>query len=300
MFWAIDEFLCLGGCIMILRGSESFQYPSRKEFQALTDIMERVRSVKGPSDLPQLTTAVGQLVPHQYSGCGVFNIRACAVRVGFSNYGEEHTGLYASQGFLTDPAIQLLQRANIGTVSSEDDPSIVIPRAVTNLKLDSGIKTCLSIGVRGVLGMCTYYAFSNFDKKMLLKLRTMMQILAPHLHLAYLQATTPPPAEPPDVSRATLTPREHEIMRWVAEGKTNWEISMILNVSLNTIKFHLKNIYQKLGGVENRWTAVAQWQWSQNGFLSPLASGTQTFAAGERTHDLAHKQPSSRVPEQKE
>lgn len=49
-------------------------------------------------------------------------------------------------------------------------------------------------------------------------------------------------------------------MKWVAEGKTNWEISIILKVSLNTVKFHLKNVYQKLGGVENRWSAIAQWQ----------------------------------------
>jgi len=64
-----------------------------------------------------------------------------------------------------------------------------------------------------------------------------------------------------------LTPREEEIMRWVAEGKTNWEISVILHVSLNTIKFHLKNVYEKLGGVENRWAAVAQWQCSSAGLL---------------------------------
>ncbi len=258
---------------MILRGPESLQYPSRREFQHLGEIMYKMRSIKGPADLPLLTQTVGELVPHHYSGCGVFNLKACAVKVGYSNYGEEHTGLYATQGFMTDPAIQLLQRANIGTVSSEDDPTITVPRAVTNLKLDSGITTCLTVGVRGVLGMCTYYAFSNFDKKLLLKLRTMMQILAPHLHLAYMQATTAVESEPPLEHRFMLTPREEEIMRWVAEGKTNWEISIILRVSLNTIKFHLKNIYQKLGGVENRWTAVAQWQWSKGGYVLELGQG---------------------------
>ena len=58
-------------------------------------------------------------------------------------------------------------------------------------------------------------------------------------------------------------------MRWVAEGKTNWEISVILHVSLNTVKFHLKNTYQKLGGVENRWSAVALWQGSSPELLLP-------------------------------
>ena len=56
-----------------------------------------------------------------------------------------------------------------------------------------------------------------------------------------------------------------------ADTGQNWEISIILHVSLNTIKFHLKNVYQKLGGVENRWAAVAQWQSSATGLLVPPA-----------------------------
>ena len=181
-----------------------------------------------------------------------------------------------------DPAIQLLQRTRISTVSSEDSPDLVVPRAVTSLKLDSGIKTCLSVGVRGVLGTCTYYAFSNFDHKQLWKLRTMMQILAPHFHLAYMQATAPSEQDESASVRPLLTPREVEIMHWVAEGKTNWEISIILHVSLNTIKFHLKNIYQKLGGVENRWAAIAQWQWGATGLLLPTTQQVESSAGPKR------------------
>jgi ATP/maltotriose-dependent transcriptional regulator MalT len=40
-------------------------------------------------------------------------------------------------------------------------------------------------------------------------------------------------------------------------------------VSLNTVKFHLKNIYEKLGGVENRWSAIANWQSQYNELLLP-------------------------------
>ena len=104
----------------------------------------------------------------------------------------------------------------------------------------------------------------------------MMQILAPHFHLAYLRATTRANEDQPSDRQPALTAREEEIMRWVAEGKTNWEISIILHVSLNTIKFHLKNVYQKLGGVENRWAAVAQWQSSAAGLLVPPAPRHQS------------------------
>lgn len=52
-----------------------------------------------------------------------------------------------------------------------------------------------------------------------------------------------------------ITLREAEILNWISQGKTNMEISIILNISLNTVKTHLAHIYQKLG-VENRVAAA--------------------------------------------
>jgi len=254
---------------VIFRGPESLQYPSRKEFQHLGEIMHQVRSVQTKSQLPVLTAAMGSLIPYQFSACGAFNLQQKAFHIAHTNYNLELHELYLTQGYVSDPAIQLLQNTGINMVSSEDSPDLVVPREVTSLKLDFGIKSCLSIGVRGVMGHCTWFVYSNFDSKALWKLRTMMQILAPHFHLAYTRATTWVEGDRPLVKRVELTAREEEIMHWVAEGKTNWEISIILNVSLNTIKFHLKNIYQKLGGVENRWSAVAQWQCFSAGLSLP-------------------------------
>ena len=48
-----------------------------------------------------------------------------------------------------------------------------------------------------------------------------------------------------------LSAREAEILLWVAQGKSNYEVSVILNISAATVKKHLENIYAKLG-VENR------------------------------------------------
>ncbi len=54
-----------------------------------------------------------------------------------------------------------------------------------------------------------------------------------------------------------LTPREKETLKWAYEGKTAWEIGVILSISERTVKFHLKNIYKKLN-VVNRSQAVAK------------------------------------------
>jgi DNA-binding CsgD family transcriptional regulator len=44
-----------------------------------------------------------------------------------------------------------------------------------------------------------------------------------------------------------LTPRERQILGWVARGKTNPEIAEILWIAPTTVRRHLENIYAKLG-----------------------------------------------------
>ncbi|SEW39227.1 response regulator transcription factor [Chitinophaga arvensicola] len=43
-----------------------------------------------------------------------------------------------------------------------------------------------------------------------------------------------------------ITPREAQVLRAVEEGLTNKEIAIRLSISLETVKSHIKNIYQKL------------------------------------------------------
>ncbi len=59
-----------------------------------------------------------------------------------------------------------------------------------------------------------------------------------------------------DFALLGLSRRESEILGWVAQGKTNPEIGMILGISRRTVHKHLEHIYLKLG-VENRTTAAA-------------------------------------------
>jgi DNA-binding NarL/FixJ family response regulator len=56
-----------------------------------------------------------------------------------------------------------------------------------------------------------------------------------------------------------LTKREQEILRLVSEGKSNGQVAQKLWVTEQTVKFHLSNIYRKLG-VTNRTEAGRQAQ----------------------------------------
>ncbi len=52
-----------------------------------------------------------------------------------------------------------------------------------------------------------------------------------------------------------LTEREIELLQLIAEGMSNKAIAQTLSVSENTVKYHVRNILQKLG-VQNRTEAV--------------------------------------------
>ncbi len=55
-----------------------------------------------------------------------------------------------------------------------------------------------------------------------------------------------------------LTAREQELLASLSHGRTNQQIAGDLSISLNTVKFHLKNLYGKLD-VKNRAQAVASY-----------------------------------------
>jgi len=62
------------------------------------------------------------------------------------------------------------------------------------------------------------------------------------------------PAGVPD-GHWRLTPREREVLQWLARGKADRDIAEILDISARTVHKHLQRIYEKLG-VENRTAAV--------------------------------------------
>ena len=58
------------------------------------------------------------------------------------------------------------------------------------------------------------------------------------------------------LATASLTPRETEVLSWIAKGKTNRDVGEILNMSPRTVNKHLEHVFEKLG-VETRAAAAA-------------------------------------------
>jgi len=93
-----------------------------------------------------------------------------------------------------------------------------------------------------------------------------LEVVRPHLAFLYRLANrndagpsaTAPAAQKPapmDIEARTLTPRENEVLHWLARGKTDIEIAALLGLSPRTVQKHLEHVYVKLG-VETRTAAV--------------------------------------------
>jgi DNA-binding NarL/FixJ family response regulator len=65
------------------------------------------------------------------------------------------------------------------------------------------------------------------------------------------------PPGPAELTKLGLTPRQAEVLYWIAQGKTNAEIAIILGTSPRTVEKHVEQLLERLQ-VENRVAAAAQ------------------------------------------
>ena len=57
-------------------------------------------------------------------------------------------------------------------------------------------------------------------------------------------------------SHTLLSSKEKEVINWLKQGKSSWDMSVILGISERTVKFHVSNIMRKLDA-SSRTHAVA-------------------------------------------
>jgi len=110
------------------------------------------------------------------------------------------------------------------------------------------IPICGPNGELAGVGMASSLGGIRPDAKVLRKL----QALAMQFHLAFTDLEKTDRA----VGNVHLTSREKEILSWVAEGKSDSIIADIIGVSHAAIRFHMNNIFKKLGANERTLATV--------------------------------------------
>lgn len=117
----------------------------------------------------------------------------------------------------------------------------------------AGLKNGVGIPLHGPWGKVAVVSFAST-----------LEDVDPRAHLGHLAAlatlfhgTFASGGVRDDAPPVRLSEREKDCLRWTAQGKSSWDISMILKISENTVNFHVKNAMRKLG-TTSRTTAVVK------------------------------------------
>ena len=120
---------------------------------------------------------------------------------------------------------------------------------------EAGLKHGISVPLFGPSGRVSVVSFaSRCGDVDPLRRMSHLNALAWQFHIAFAQI-----AQPSEQSTTTieLSRRERECLQWTAEGKSSWDIGIILKISDNTVNYHLKNAMRKFG-TTNRTVAVVK------------------------------------------
>lgn len=122
------------------------------------------------------------------------------------------------------------------------------------------LRNTIGHGVLDVGGVfSSFFIFSRMPGEIGPDHAFLMKLLTPHLHfaLARVLSTVEEYQGKLGKCKKALSERQREILYWLHEGKTNWEIAKILNLSELNVKYHIDQIFLKLA-VRSRAQAVAK------------------------------------------
>lgn len=178
------------------------------------------------------------------------------------DFPEEYVQIYR-QYFFEDPAFKLWllnQKPFIFTKRYCNNPKGPLKTHLNCIATNFDFRTKRGVFhglVENGLQFGSHYIFSRPNERLGKRHTFILELLIPHLHQALIRTLRKNGSPFHKNSRCPLTKRELEILQWIKEGKTGWEISVITKISENTVRFHIKNILKKLDAV-NKTHAVAK------------------------------------------
>ena len=130
------------------------------------------------------------------------------------------------------------------------------PKEFKATAYDFGIKDGYVHGIKnhsGARGSMFCFAGRRIDRDK--RMEAILELVVPHLHQAFLRIASLKVDGDRKVYQ-TLSLKEKEVLKWLKQGKSTWNISAILKISERTVKFHVGNIMRKLDA-SSRTHAVA-------------------------------------------
>ena len=239
---------------------------SRGNLYGLLDFIEFCRCADGQNEVVSALKQLDDIIPFQAGIVGLLNVSGSSLKQTVRTFSLGHSPAflenYSRQAFAqSDPLVACgLSGSNPFSweeaISSHTQPATARQvKKLLELSADYGLNRGLAYASRlkpqgnEVSYICLETGRERFSDAHSEALRFAL----PHLHELLRRVCQ----KAPEKMASALSVRELEVMQWLKEGKTSWEIGAILSISERTVKFHLANSYAKLN-VTNRAQAIAR------------------------------------------
>ena len=241
---------------------EITNWVSNEELQILFEIINNSFLCKSDEDYIKLIEQLKRLIPFDCSISGFLDLR----QISYENminksincgYPPEYLKIYTeNKYYLKDPLyIKFFETFEIQNTNDLVGIHNYGPEnPVYKLRKDFGINNSFLYGYGSqTIGLFTLISISGQQIKNDQSTKMIIKYFFPFLIPRLLDLFH----HDKNKDTITLTPTELEILNWIKEGKSSWEISLILNKSERCINFHTSNILKKLD-VMNRTHAVVK------------------------------------------
>ena len=160
-----------------------------------------------------------------------------------------------------DPVLRQGLRTSLPISWSELDGQIALTdaeRALMAEARDHGLRCGMTVPIHGFGGDFAVLTFASDDEgggfyRCVRELDHLLHVAALHFHEAVKRILNPARALP-NIRR--LTNREIDVLLWINEGKSYWEISGILGISEHTVESHVRSAMRKLNVYTSRHAAA--------------------------------------------
>ncbi|MDX1580466.1 MAG: LuxR family transcriptional regulator [Alphaproteobacteria bacterium] len=176
--------------------------------------------------------------------------------VAFARYPEDWVERYQEQGYvLKDPMMHATMTSRVPFRWQDQLPKLKldgIQRQIMSEAEEAGIKYGYTIPVHNRLSNSANLTVCASEAELPAE-----SYSATHLMAVYLYEAGKRIVRAEQKTKPRLSPRERECLKWVAAGKSDWEIGSILGISQNTAHFYVEGAKRKLE-VSTRIQAVVE------------------------------------------
>lgn len=233
--------------------------------QRIMAVLVACTNVKTADEFSRMVEgSIRAVLPHEMMLCGIGGISRQGNRIrkilNFDYPLEYFEPLRDAEGRLDSPLMKRWRETQEPQLFQSGRDDHAYPDEWVRLFNKYDLRNTIAHGVLDVGGVfSSFFIFSRMPLEIGPHHAFILKLLTPHLHfaLARVLATVEEYQGILGDRKKVLSERQREILHWLHEGKTNWEIAKILNLSELNVKYHIDQIFLKLE-VRSRAQAVAK------------------------------------------